>query len=552
MLSIEDAPKAEAAAAEVAHTLVIFGASGNLARRKVFPLLWTLYRDNQLPKRFRIFTYCRTPVRVSTYRRRVMPYVTLDQIKDLEKYERFWSKVYCVQGKYNKPEHYAALAKAMRKQERKHTHLVSPKANRIFYLALPPRSFDQVTLHASRQCSSPNGWTRIIVEKPFASDDITYGFFRKALLESFRESQIYLIDHQLSRRVIQNLLLLRFANNFWGNTMNNRHVAAVMISVKSALPVPEWRANYFEEFGIIRDLMGNHMMNMLAMMAMDQPFASSTEEVREERLKTLRQVVAPDIRHVVIGQYIRKSEGSKCGYKEHSYIANDSTQATFALVILHIDSPRWQGVPFILRAGMALNDTKTEVRIQYKPVDCQPYHTHSGEIRNEMVLRSQPTEEIFMRLRLKKPGQELCPGDAELNLCLDDCGRELPRMKHYQDALLDVFKGDQTYFLDTEEQCQIWRIFSPILSLIDTLRPYPLYYEFGSRGPIQAYRQAERAGFVFFASDEWHRGEEELMESTLEKKVSKASLGPKDVKPERARKPWRCLGKDKQEQGFKK
>ncbi|KAH8289613.1 hypothetical protein KR054_008061 [Drosophila jambulina] len=529
---------------EVSYTLVIFGASGNLARRKLFPLLWSLYRDNLLPKRLRIFTYCRTPVRVKTYRQRVRPYVSLDRSQDLEKYERFWSRVYCVQGKYNKPEHFALLAKAMRKQERKHTHSVSPKTNRIFYLALPPKCFDQVTLNASRECSSPTGWTRIIVEKPFASNDVTFGFFRKSLCESFRESQIYLIDHQLSRRVIQNLLQLRFANNFWRNTMNSQHVAAVLISVKSELPVPEWRSNYFEEFGIIRDLMSGHMMHMLAMITMDEPFASSPEEVREERLKTLRQVLAPDMRHVVIGQYRSREDNedpARCGYREHSYIADTSTQATFALVILHIDSPRWRGVPFILRAGMALNDTKSEVRIQYKPVNCQPYHLNTGEIRNEMVLRTQPTEEFFMRLRLKKPGWDLCPGEAELSLCLDNSSKELPRMKHYRDALLDVFSGDQTYFLQTDEQCQVWRIFSPILRAIDILRPYPLYYEFGSRGPMQAYRQAERAGFVFFATDEWHR-DDQLQEDTLDESSSRygGAPGVESAKPVRANKPWKC------------
>ncbi|KAH8245527.1 hypothetical protein KR032_011355 [Drosophila birchii] len=528
---------------EVTHTLVIFGASGNLARRKLFPLLWSLYRDDQLPKRFRIFTYCRTPVRVKTYRRRVLPYVNLDRSKDLEKYERFWSKVYCVQGKYNKAEHYAALAKAMRIQERRHTHMISPKTNRIFYLALPPRSFDQVTLHASNQCSSPNGWTRIIVEKPFASDDITYGLFGKALRESFRESQIYLIDHQLSRRVFHNYHQLRFANRFWGSTMTNQHVAAVMISVKSKLPVPEWRANYFEEFGIIRDLMSNHMMHMLALVAMDQPFANTTEELREERLKVFSRMKVPNISHVVLGQYRSKEENedsARCGYKEHSYIAKDSTQATFAMVILYIDSPRWEGVPFILRAGMALNDTKTEVRIQYKSVSCRPYHTDKGEIRNEMVLRTQPTEAFYLRLRLKGPGMQLCPGEAEVNLCLDDLGREIPPMKYYQDALLDVIKGDQTFFFQTAEQCQIWRIFSPILTTIDDIRPYPLYYEFGSRGPMQAFRQAERAGFVFFATDEWHQSEEAL-EYTVEKsEMAKGSPEIRAIKPERAKKPWKC------------
>ncbi|KAH8237481.1 hypothetical protein KR038_000546 [Drosophila bunnanda] len=540
MLSTEHAVKDED---EVVHSLVIFGASGNLARRKLFPMLWSLYRDKQLPKRFRIFTYCRTPVRVKTYRRRVLPYVNLDRSKDLKKFDCFWSKVYCVQGKYYKPEHFAALDRAMRMKERKLTHLSRPRANRIFYLALPPCCFDQVTLNASRQCSSPNGWTRIIIEKPFASDEVMYNFFEISLCNSFRESQIYFIDHLLSRRVLQTYHLLGLANRLWGSTMNNEHVAAVMISVKSQLPVPEWRANYFEEFGIIRDLMASHMLHIVALLTMDQPLGSTVEELREERLKALRHVLTPDIRHVVIGQYrshVDNEDPARCGYKEHSYIADDSTQATFAQVILHIDNSRWQGVPFILRAGMALNDTKSEVRIQYKSVPCQPFHMGQGEIRNELVLRTQPTEEIFMRLRLKGPNLRLCPAEAEVSLTADTFEGRVPPLQCYQDALLDVLKGDQTYFLHTAEQCQVWRILSPILTTIDTIRPHPLYYEFGSRGPMHAYRHAEHAGFVFFATNKWHQSEEGLGYTLEQSRLAKGLPQIEGVKPERAKKPWQC------------
>ncbi|EDX00101.1 uncharacterized protein Dyak_GE22705 [Drosophila yakuba] len=506
---------------EEAYSIVVFGASGGLAKKKVFPALWALYRENRLPPGFKIFTFTRTPLQTKTYRLQILPYMELDKHRDPKKYNLFWKMVQCVQGEYDKPEHYAALTEAMVHQETKHNQV---RANRIFYLALPPIVFDQVTLNVSRKCSSSTGWNRIIVEKPFARDDVSYKVFQTSLCNCFRESQIYLMDHLLSRQVMQNFFALRYSNHLWGETLNNRHVAAVMISVKCELPVAASRADYFNQFGIIRDLMTNHMIQTLAMLAMDQPYANTADDLRVERLKVLRQVLTPNIGDVVLAQYRnnrRESEPAKCGYTEHTYIPKDSFTPTFALVVLQISNRRWSGVPFILRAGKALNDTKSEVRIQYKPVDCDAFHSDGADIRNELVLRSFPTEEVFMRMRLKRHGENICLRESEINLRVDDRGpKELQGLPGF---LLNVFHGDQTLFMRSDEQCEIWRIFSPVLATIDSDRPRPLHYDFGSRGPLLAYRKAERAGFVFFASDEWHQSEETL-EYTV--KRSKQLIGP--------------------------
>jgi len=506
---------------EMAYSFVVFGASGGLAKQKVFPALWALYRENRLPQGTKIFTFCRSPLQTKAYRLQVLPYMDLDKNRDPKKYNLFWTNVHCLQGEYDKPEHYAALTEAMVRQEAKHNQV---RANRIFYLALPPVVFDQVTLNASRKCSSPTGWTRIIVEKPFARDDVSYRVFQASLCNSFRESQIYLMDHLLSRQVMQNFFALRYSNHLWGETLNNRHVAAVMISVKSDLPVPASRADYFNHMGIIRDLMTNYMIQVVAMLAMDQPYANTADDLRVERLKVLRQVLTPNMGDVVLAQYRnnrREEDPAKCGYTEHSYIPKDSFTPTFALLVLHINNRRWSGVPFILRAGKALNDSKSEVRIQYKPVDCDSFHSDSADVRNELVLRSFPTEEVFMRMRLKRHGEDLCLRESEINLRVDDRGPK--GIQGLPGFLLNVFQGDQTLFMRTDEQCEIWRIFSPILNSIDSDRPRPLHYDFGSRGPLLAYRKAERAGFVFFASDEWHQSEETL-EYTV--KRSKQLIGP--------------------------
>ncbi|XP_017049213.1 glucose-6-phosphate 1-dehydrogenase [Drosophila ficusphila] len=506
---------------EVAYSFVVFGASGALAKQKVFPALWALYRENRLPQGTRIFTFCRTHLQTKTYRLQVLPYMELEKSRDPPKYNRFWASVQCVQGEYDKPEHYVALAEAMAHQEAKHNQV---QANRIFYLALPPAAFDQVTLNASRKCASPTGWSRVVVEKPFARDDVSYRVLQTSLCNCFRESQIYLMDHLLSRQVMQNFFALRFSNHLWSETLNNRHVAAVMISVKCELPVGAYRSDYFNSFGIIRDLMTNHMVQVLAMLAMDQPYTNSAEDLRAERLNVLRQVLTPSMADVVLGQYRnnkRETDPAKCGYTEHSFIPKDSFTPTFAMVVLRLNNRRWNGVPFILRAGKALNDTKSEVRIQYKPADCDSFHSDSADARNELVLRSHPTEEVFMRMRLKRHGEDLCLRESEVSLRVDDRGPK--GLSGYPGFLLNVFHGDQTLFMRTDEQCEIWRIFSPILSSIELDRPRPLTYDFGSRGPQQAYRHAERVGFVFFASDEWHQSTETL-EYTL--KRSRQLIGP--------------------------
>ncbi|KAH8305651.1 hypothetical protein KR059_004774 [Drosophila kikkawai] len=520
---------------EETYSLVILGASGLLARQKLFPTLWTLFRDNRLPQNLRIFNFCRTLLQTKSLRIQVLPYMSLDRTKDPDKYNRFWKIVDCIQGEYDKVEHFMSLAETILEHEAQYPQ---SQANRIFYLALPPVVLDAVAQNISRKCGSPTGWTRIVLEKPFGRDDLTYRPFQNMLCSCFKESQIFLMDHLLSKRVLQNFLALRYGNYLWGATLNNQHVAAVMISVKCEHPVKASQAEYFNQMGIIRDLMTNHMIQILAMIIMDQPYANTAEDLRSERLKALQQVLTLTMSDLVFAQYRnngREGDPAKCGYLEHNYIPKDSIQPTFAMAVLNVNSRRWRGVPFILRAGKALNDSKSEVRIQYKPVPtCDAFYSASGEARNELVLRWHPTEEVFMRVRLKRQGEDMSLRETELNLRVDDRGPGSRGLDHYSQSLMDVFNGDQAYFMRTDEQCEIWRIFSPILNTIETDRPRPIYYDFGSRGPAQAYQLAANAGFAFFASDEWHESEETL-EYTLKK--SRILIGPHTaLKPERQNK----------------
>lgn len=483
---------------ETAYSFVVFGASGRLALSKIFPALWQLYRDNRLPQGTKIFTFCRTHLEVGTYRIKCVPYMGLSKDRDQIKYNSFWSNVHCCQGMYDSPQDYAELTASMVRQETRHNMSL---ANRIFYLALPPIVFDHVTLNISRKCLSMTGWNRVIVEKPFARNELTYKPYQTQLCQTFKESQIYMIDHYLSKQVIHNLFVLRFTNHIWSETWNNKHIAAVMISVKCEKPV-QARADYFNQFGIIRDIMTNDMMQLLAMLTIEQPYSNYVEDMRDEKLKVLKQVLTLDISDVILGQYCNngvETDPTKVGYTQHAYIPKESLTPTFAMVVLRIKSKRWNSVPFILRVGKALNETKTEVRVQYKAMECDRSENKQS-IPNELVLRLSPREQLFMRMMLKRPGQELCLRETELNLMLRD--RAVP--DNYQSLLLDIFAGNQMLFMRTDEQCEIWRIFSPVLAYIDVERPKPLLYDFGSSGPMAAYEMAARNGFIFYQSDEWH------------------------------------------------
>ncbi|KAH8371195.1 hypothetical protein KR093_006476 [Drosophila rubida] len=485
---------------ETAYSFVVFGASGRLALRKIFPALWQLYRDNLLPQGTKIFTFSRTRLELARFRIKCVPHMQLDRNRDPAKYNSFWTNVHCCCGSYDNPYDYTQLRDAMVRQETKHNMTL---ANRIFYLAVPPVVFDHVTLNISRKCLSQTGFNHVIVEKPFARNEVTFKPYQAQLTQTFKESQIYMIDHYLSKRVMQNFFIVRYTNLIWSETWNNRHIAAVMISVKCEHPVSEY-VEYFNQFGIIRDVMTNHMMQLLAMLTMEQPYSNYVEDMRAEKLKVLKQILTLDMSDLLLGQYAnngRETNASNVGYAQHPGIPKNSLTPTYAMAVLRLKCKRWTGVPFILRVGKALNETKTEVRVQYRPMDCERSE-HSKSLPNELVLQLAPKENLFMRVLLKQPGLHgLCLREAQLNLMSRERGPPLP---NFSSLLLDVFEGNQMLFMRSDEQCEIWRIFSPALTYIDVEHPKPLPYHFGSRGPLAAYDMARKNGFVFYESDDWH------------------------------------------------
>jgi len=286
-------------------------------------------------------------------------------------------------------------------------------ANRIFYLAIPPTIFVDVGKGIQPAAMSKTGWNRVIVEKPFGRDLESSRHLGKQLAALFEETQIYRIDHYLGKEMVQNLMSTRFANAVFEPLWNRQHIQCVVITFKENFGT-KGRGGYFDKFGIIRDVMQNHLLQVLSLVAMEPPSSLKAEDVRDEKVKVLRSIT-PIVRDdLVIGQYKAASDGSEVSYTEDPTVPADSRTPTFAAACLHINNARWNGVPFILKCGKALNERKAEVRIQFKmPVNGLYQNKMSP---NELVLRLQPHEAMYMKLSTKKPGlsSELIHSELDL------------------------------------------------------------------------------------------------------------------------------------------
>nr|CAD7443252.1 unnamed protein product [Timema bartmani] len=377
------------------------------------------------------------------------------------------------------------------------------QAHRLFYLALPPSVFEQVTVHIRNSCMGERGWTRIIIEKPFGHDADSSKQLSNHLASLFKEEQIYRIDHYLGKEMVQNLMTLRFGNRIFSPAWNRECVASVLISFKEPFGT-EGRGGYFDEFGIIRDVMQNHLLQILSLVAMEKPASVNPDDIRNEKVKVLRCIAPIVLEDSVLGQYIgdvNGKEDAKLGYLDDPTVPKGSTTPTFALSVLKITSERWDGVPFILRCGKALNERKAEIRIQYKDV---PGDIFNGQPkRNELVIRVQPGEAVYVKLMTKTPGMTFDMEETELDLTYGSRYKDVKMPDAYERLLLDVFCGSQMHFVRSDELSEAWRIFTPLLHQIEANKVKPIPYVYGSRGPKEADELCSKNDFKYYGSYKW-------------------------------------------------
>ncbi|CAG0896285.1 unnamed protein product [Darwinula stevensoni] len=488
------------------HIFVILGASGDLAKKKIYPTIWWLFRDGLLPKNTLFVGYARSKLTLEEVRGKCESHMMVKGAEQ-EKLEEFWGANRYFHGSYDVRRDFEFLNQELEKLVK------GNRANRIFYLALPPSVFQPVTTNIKHTCMAPRGWSRVIIEKPFGKDATSSAELSHHLASLFKEEQIYRIDHYLGKEMVQNLMSLRFGNHIFGLSWNRQSIASILISMKEPFGTGG-RGGYFDEFGIIRDVMQNHLLQILCLAAMEKPCTASADDIRDEKVvspklldvKVLRSMKPIDLSDVILGQYVGDPEGqgeAKEGYLDDPTVPKDSRTPTYAMAVCRINNERWDGVPFILRCGKALNERKAEVRIQYRDV---PGDIFKGETkRNELVMRVQPGEAVYMKLMTKKPGMTFDLEETELDMTYSAKYQNLKLPDAYERLILDVFCGSQMHFVRTDELAEAWRIFTPLLHQIEQSNIKPIPYKFGSRGPIEADELLARNDFKYSGTYVWRK-----------------------------------------------
>uniref|UniRef100_A0A8B9K5M7 Glucose-6-phosphate 1-dehydrogenase n=1 Tax=Astyanax mexicanus TaxID=7994 RepID=A0A8B9K5M7_ASTMX len=478
------------------HIFIIMGASGDLAKKKIYPTLWWLFRDGLLPEQTFFVGFARSDLTVDAIRTACLPHMKVADT-EADRLAAFFKRNSYISGKYGEESAFSNL----------HSHLLSlpggADANRLFYLALPPTVYHDVTKNIRNQCMSSKGWNRVIVEKPFGRDLQSSEELSNHLSSLFTEDQIYRIDHYLGKEMVQNLMVLRFGNRIFGPIWNRDNVACVVLTFKEPFGT-QGRGGYFDDFGIIRDVMQNHLLQMLCLVAMEKPASTSSDDVRDEKVKVLKCVAPVTSSDVVLGQYVGDPEGegeAKLGYLDDPTVPKGSTQATFATAVLYVRNERWDGVPFILRCGKALNERKAEVRLQFTDVPGDIFNAQCR--RNELVVRVQPNEAIYAKMMSKKPGVYFSPEETELDLTYRSRYRDVKLPDAYERLILDVFCGSQMHFVRSDELSEAWRIFTPLLHQIEKEKVPPIKYKYGSRGPQEADDLVQKVGFRYEGTYKW-------------------------------------------------
>ncbi|KAL2623043.1 hypothetical protein R1flu_003248 [Riccia fluitans] len=474
-------------------SITVVGASGDLAKKKIFPALFALYYEGCLPKHFTIFGYARSKMTDEELRDMISGTLTcrIDQRENCgDKTEKFLERCFYHSGQYSSEENFRQLDAELKKHEGGRV------ANRLFYLSIPPNIFVDVARSASRGSSSSRGWTRVIVEKPFGRDSESSAELTRGLKQYLSEEQIYRIDHYLGKELVENLSILRFSNLVFEPLWSRQYIRNVQLIFSEDFGT-EGRGGYFDNYGIIRDIMQNHLLQILALFAMEPPVSLDAEDIRNEKVKVLRSMRPVHIEDVVTGQYKGHTRGGVHypAYTDDKTVPNNSLTPTFAAAALFIDNARWDGVPFLMKAGKALHRKGAEIRVQFRHVPGNLYKRSFGtdldQATNELVIRVQPDEAIYLKINNKVPGLGMRLDRSTLNLhYADRYSHEIPDA--YERLLLDAIEGERRLFIRSDELDAAWSLFTPLLKELEEKKVAPELYPYGSRGPVGAHYLAAK------------------------------------------------------------
>lgn len=478
-------------------TIVIFGASGDLTRRELLPSLYALYEEQLLPELCAIIGFARTEWNDETFRTAMHDAVKNSPRFHHDHWRQFAKSLYYHRAEYDDHHSQVALHQRIRRTLPDNDQLL---ANMLFHLAVPPSAHSSILerLGAGPFAHSDHGWRRVIIEKPFGHDEPSAKSLNRQLQDVFREEQIYRIDHYLGKETVQNMLAFRFANPSFEPIWNRNYIDHVQITVAEDIGIGS-RGRFYDETGVVRDMVQNHLFHLLCFTAMEPPARYTATALRAETFKVL-DAIAPINVHTdcIAGQYgpgCIKGEGVRA-YREEEHIDADSATPTFVALKLLINNWRWAGVPFYLRTGKRMERKIAEITVSFKPTPhlMFPLEEGSEPLKNMLTFRLQPDEGILQTFLAKQPGAEICLRPVTMHFGYNSAfGVEHPPSA-YQWLLLDAMRGDQTLFPNAEWISKAWSLLDPVVAASSSEAAQFPNYEAGSWGPPETERLLQREG----------------------------------------------------------
>lgn len=474
-------------------TIVIFGATGDLAKRKLFPSIYRLVQNGNIGDDFAVIGTARRPWTNEVFRENVKQSIG-ENCSSQDDLDMFASHFYYHPFDVTESSSYLELEALLQDLEATY----QTEGNRIFYLAMAPEFFGTIANSLNNHgMKDSGGWTRLVIEKPFGNDLSSAKELNNEIREAFAEEQIYRIDHYLGKEMVQNIEVIRFANGIFEHLWNNRFIDNIQVTSSEALGVEE-RANYYDRSGAVRDMLQNHMLQMVALLAMEPPVKLTPDDIRSEKVKVLRglrQIDTEDVdNYFVRGQY-GKGPDRSAGYRQEAPELATSNTETFVAGKVMIDNYRWAGVPFYIRTGKRMTEKSTQIIVEFKDIPMNLYYKDKEEKHpNLLVINIQPNEGITLYLNAKKAGtgNEAKPVKLAYN---NDGINAINSPEAYEKLLYDCMMGDTTNFTHWDEVALTWAFVDPILKKWETTAPDFPNYQAGTGGPEAADNLLERDGF---------------------------------------------------------
>lgn len=479
--------------------IVIFGATGDLANRKLYPSIYRLYRNGKLSENFAVIGVARRPWTNEVFRDKVKESISDFDDPHIDP-DKFASHFHYNPFDVQDLEHYQELEGLITHLDKKH----GTEGNRLFYFSMAPNFFGILAANLkSEGLTQTEGWTRLVIEKPFGHDYESARKLNDQIREAFDEDQIYRIDHYLGKEMVQNIEVIRFANVLFEPLWNNQYISNIQITSSEVLGVEE-RGRYYDSAGALKDMMQNHMLQMLALIAMDPPIKLTPEEIRGEKVKVLRALRTFEDEEVdeylVRGQYdAGEVNGEKLpAYREANGVDPESNTDTFVAAKLMIDNFRWAGVPFYIRTGKRMEKKSTEIVVEFKDLPMNLYFNKNQETKsNLLVIHVQPHEGITLHVNAKKGDYNA--SSTPIALSYDNNAKDkMNTPEAYEILIHDCMRGDSTNFTHWDEVALSWKFIDKIAEAWTNKKADFPNYQSGTNGPAEADELLEKDGFKWW------------------------------------------------------